>query len=67
MNTVITISDVWEQNKHLNFGEIRQVVEAAERAANDKVFEIAQSKIRAANHYANARSMSLTRQQSKQQ
>ena len=41
------MTDFWSQAKDLNFGEISQVVHAAQQAANDKVIEIRKAKFKA--------------------
>jgi len=46
-NEVSFIMPAWQQNQHLNFGEIRQVAQAAANAAGDKAQEVTRAKFAA--------------------
>jgi predicted phage gp36 major capsid-like protein len=41
----LNFTELWKQNQDLNFGEMREVVRAAENAAEDKKREIVRSKL----------------------
>lgn len=45
MKNVVNTSKIWEQNQHLNFGEIQRVVAAAEQAVSDAVWNETKNKI----------------------
>ncbi len=44
----IAMDHIWKQNPDLNFGEIREVIAAAERAADEAANSIRRAKIKAA-------------------